>query len=319
MGRTSSEEEIITRYLLGELSEPEQVALETACFADKEVFDRVWAAEGDLIDDYLGGKLPPGLHTRFEQHFLSSPARQERVQAARILLRCISQAGTQSPALTIKMSPAKRFQSLFVALRGPKLSAIFAGAVAILVIALVGGWIGFETIGLRRQLLASRAEQAALQLREKQLQEEIEVRRGQTEELSAELARTRDQLNALEADEQSSTSRSVVSFFLTGGAVRSNGRPQTLTIRAGVEKVKLRLKLETNDYEVYRALLQTPEGREIYTWGRIRPIPLPSGSTVVLTVAAAALSSEDYILKIKGKTPTGELEDISKYYFRVER
>ena len=39
----------LERYLLGKLSEPEQVEVETDYFEDSEKFEEVWAAENDLI------------------------------------------------------------------------------------------------------------------------------------------------------------------------------------------------------------------------------------------------------------------------------
>ena len=38
---------------------------------------------------------------------------------------------------------------------------------------------------------------------------------------------------------------------------------------------------------------------------------------VVLTLPAKLLSRGDYILKLSGMTTSGNLEDASKYYFRV--
>ena len=52
-------EQIATRYLLGELAEPEQTALEEKYFADPQLFDQLVKAETELVDDYARGRLSP--------------------------------------------------------------------------------------------------------------------------------------------------------------------------------------------------------------------------------------------------------------------
>ena len=55
----------ITRYLLGELPEDEQAALEARYIADSRVFDEVAKIESDLVDDYVRGKLAADVCDRF--------------------------------------------------------------------------------------------------------------------------------------------------------------------------------------------------------------------------------------------------------------
>ena len=46
----------MTRYLLGDLPEIEQTAVEQEYFADPEKFEEVWAVENDLVDRYVRGR-----------------------------------------------------------------------------------------------------------------------------------------------------------------------------------------------------------------------------------------------------------------------
>ena len=73
------------RYLLGSLPETEANALEEQYFVDSEAFERVWAAENELVDDYAAGRLTPDERRRFEEHYLSSPVHRSRVAAAQAL------------------------------------------------------------------------------------------------------------------------------------------------------------------------------------------------------------------------------------------
>jgi hypothetical protein len=49
--------ERMTRYLLGDLPETEQTAVELEYFADPEKFEEIWSAENDLVDRYMRGGL----------------------------------------------------------------------------------------------------------------------------------------------------------------------------------------------------------------------------------------------------------------------
>jgi hypothetical protein len=49
-------ENLIQRYLLGELAEADQVALEQELLIDRGKFDQVWAVEYELVDHYVRGR-----------------------------------------------------------------------------------------------------------------------------------------------------------------------------------------------------------------------------------------------------------------------
>jgi hypothetical protein len=82
---TDHDDERIRRYLLGALPEEECTALEEEYFAREDTLDGVWAAEHELIDDYLAARLTREERDRFDQHYLASPVHQQRVATARQL------------------------------------------------------------------------------------------------------------------------------------------------------------------------------------------------------------------------------------------
>ena len=75
-------EQTITRYLLGELTEQEQAALEKSYFKDPLVFNQVLQVESALVDSYARGQLSSEVRERFEQYYLNHPSRRERVEFA---------------------------------------------------------------------------------------------------------------------------------------------------------------------------------------------------------------------------------------------
>lgn len=69
-------------YLLGQMSEDEQAALERGYFADPERLEDVAAAESELVDAYLAGDLAAGERAAFESHYLASPVHRDRLDTA---------------------------------------------------------------------------------------------------------------------------------------------------------------------------------------------------------------------------------------------
>jgi CHAT domain-containing protein len=91
----------LRRYLLGELNEEEQQAVEEKLLEDDGLFDSVLAAEDELIDEYVDGALSPGERESFEGLFLSVPERQRKLSFAMALRRYVT---TEDEAATAEAS-----------------------------------------------------------------------------------------------------------------------------------------------------------------------------------------------------------------------
>jgi anti-sigma factor RsiW len=94
--KTDLSEDLIQRYLLGELTEADQAALEQELLIDRGEFDRVWAVENELIDSYVRGEMSRADRERFEGHYLASPLHRERVAIAESFLADIDQAAGET-------------------------------------------------------------------------------------------------------------------------------------------------------------------------------------------------------------------------------
>src|SRR5262249_32675294 len=106
MDKTDPSEKMIRQYLLGELSESEQTALEDECFADGAKYDRLLQAEDKLIDDYARGYLSAAERLQFERHFMGTPRRCEHVRFARAFTALLDQEHeAQAPPQTEQASP----------------------------------------------------------------------------------------------------------------------------------------------------------------------------------------------------------------------
>lgn len=78
----------LRRYLLGELTQEEQLApVEERLMAEDDFFEEFQLVKEDLIDQYVNQQLTPEDRRRFEQYFLTTAERREDVRHAQALAR----------------------------------------------------------------------------------------------------------------------------------------------------------------------------------------------------------------------------------------
>lgn len=132
-------EDLLTHYLLGKLSEGDMLGIEEAYFADDDLHERLQALERDLIDKYVRGELNKKDRERFEQNFLSTPKRQQKLRFASVLHAYISK---QKPATRSEYLGNKPRSSTW---RKLKLKPAFITALSVILISALGLgiWRGF--------------------------------------------------------------------------------------------------------------------------------------------------------------------------------
>jgi hypothetical protein len=132
-------EERIIAYLLEELPQEELERFEDECFSQESWPDEVNAVEGDLIEDYLRGALTPEQRRLFEQNYLTTAARMERVKQAAALLRHVDQyqpVASENTAPLTGQTWAGRFRAFWDSLTRTPRAAVALVAVAII----AGAW-----------------------------------------------------------------------------------------------------------------------------------------------------------------------------------
>jgi hypothetical protein len=83
-------DQVLRRYLLGQLDPGTLEEVEGRLFSDDRVFwERLCLAEDELADDYAWGKLEGEDRIAFERHFLVSDERRAKVEFARALRGCL--------------------------------------------------------------------------------------------------------------------------------------------------------------------------------------------------------------------------------------
>lgn len=86
---------------------------------------------------------------------------------------------------------------------------------------------------------------------------------------------------------------------------------------ADVNTVELRLELTADDYQSYRAVIRTDDGREIFTNEQLQAETTAPVRIVTVNVAAKLLTHGDYQLKLSGLNADNEFEDVGSYSLRV--
>jgi hypothetical protein len=85
----TTDQEIID-YLLGDISEPEQLRIEESLFTGDDLFERLSAIENRLIDLYILDKLSSSERLAFEEKYLNSGRRREAVASSKQFIDLLS-------------------------------------------------------------------------------------------------------------------------------------------------------------------------------------------------------------------------------------
>lgn len=131
--------EQIIKYLFGELNEAERDTLEDRIFSEEEFAEFLSAVEKDLIDDYARNEMNADLRRRFEQKYLVSETRREKVRVASILQKELF-AEKEVIAPIVIATESTVWQKLADFFRVPNL-ALAGGLAVILLFALFGSWL----------------------------------------------------------------------------------------------------------------------------------------------------------------------------------
>jgi hypothetical protein len=329
MERVHVQEDLIKRYLLGELSAAERDALEDEYFADRSKYDQICKAEDELLDAAARGSLSEADRERFERSYLTNPGRRRRVMFAKALTRMVDEelaARPDAPQTTggerIERPVAGHswLSQLALTLRGPRFVTIMTAA---LLIGLGGAWFVIETSRLRGRLSEATRE-GETQRRSAQTQaERIADLEARYKQLAEERERLQAQLQAAK-DKSSSPSQAApepVFFALSLRAFRDPGGqgPRTLIIPRGAGEVRLRISLPGHEFPGYQVMLLTADGREVFAIKGLSPQVTRNGYVLVVSVPARKFADGDNVISLSGISDAGEVETLGKAIVKVRR
>jgi hypothetical protein len=327
--QTEINERMMIRYLLGDLSEQEQVQLEERYFTDDDCFQQLLALEDELIDDYVRGELAAGDRKLFEQRFLASPERRQKVEFAQALKQTLPLPPKSSWWQALWRFVQRQWLSLLAFLRmvfaEERSILAYALAAGVLILLLGGSWLFVETFGLRAQLQKLEAERMTWLQQDRELQQQITQQREQNRQLSEQLESERSQRRTSEQElaKSPSTEPVMLSFVLmpssaSRGTTGKGEGQKVLNISPAARTVQLQLDLDAGgEYKSYRAALRTLDGEELWSQDMLRASRTDAGKAVFLKLPAAVFREDDYILILKGIAASGDWEEVGSYVFSV--
>jgi anti-sigma factor RsiW len=309
--QVAQNDDLLTRYLLGDLSDEEQERVEERYISDPGFYDQLLVAEDDLIDSYAERALTPQQLAGFEKHFLRSPERQKKVAFAEAWMAYVARQSVAAKAAAVERKITEKKRSLFEFLRPAAwpLAARVAAAVLVLV---VGGWLIFEVLRLKTQVEQTEAQRAALQQQNEDLAQQIDAEKNHSLELAAKLEEERLQPPA----QPNQVSSNIVSFFLTPGLLRGNGEAKRNVIPTGAREVNLQLSFNDEQYERYDVVITNVEGREVWRKDAGKPQSRNGGKAITVRVPAGLFKTNDYIVNVIG---TDSSDKVARFVFTVVR
>jgi hypothetical protein len=139
----------LRQYLLGNVSEDTRRQVEILLLTENSVLEEVQLLEDELIDDYVSGDLPDQDRSLFEQNFLLTSERQQKLRASATLTQY-----ARSKSTGRKHSLGERIRAFWDTHR---MQLVIAGSTALLLLVFwAGGRIAFTNWGSgNSQTLAS--------------------------------------------------------------------------------------------------------------------------------------------------------------------
>ena len=288
----------MTRYLLGEMAEAERDAFEDRYFGDDEVYERLAAVEGELLDDYVRGRLPAARRAALETTLLATPGGRERLAFARAL--------AERAPVAVSVAGRVGLMALLASWFGGHRSIAVAGlaATALAVVA------GVSWLALQRESEAPPPERAHTPAPE-------------PAPVPSPAPSPAPPAPAPQPAPPPDTpapapppSRSVVAFAFGAQTVRNVQELRVLRVPRDAETVRLRLDFEPDEHARYTAVLRTAEGREVLRRSGLASRRAGEVERVTLDLPASRLADEEYVLALEGP---GEAGVVADYIFRVDR
>jgi hypothetical protein len=306
-------EETLSRYLLGQMSELELDELDERHFGDRDFIERLLAAEDELIDSYVRGELSSSDRRRFEEHFMRSRERRRRVAFARRWMHLVAtRSKTVSTGIKTK-DIARGSRPWVLRLSSPWAMVPLAACIILVSMSLL---LALQIARLRGQIDDLRTTVSIGESNQRELERQLGEQRIVSSQLRDELARGG---GPQESRSAAQPEPGLVAFVLTPGLQRSGGDSTRLLVPADAKQVRLQADFKVGDYPFFSAHLETVEGVEVWKLAKARARQTPGGKMLIVTIPAAKLAEQDYVLTVSGIPPTGQPVSVGEYSFRVVR
>lgn len=309
------DDRLLTRYLLGALPDEEAERLNELSITDDEFAGRVDALENELVDAYVRGELSGDDLKRFQNFYLASPKRGQKVEFADGLLAL----ERRTAAAAAEAKTDKKFRTSEVKEKSPRFwrmvlfprfafqAALMAASLLMLVLS---ASVLFQNSQLRRQISAASAQRSLGDQRAEELEKQ----------LAQERAAKADALNQLERARESRGNLDGLKTLavLLPPPIRGAGQIPTISLRSSTHLVVLVLPLEAADFAAYRAKLRDPgTNRTLWRSESLTAASAGERKTVSISFRAGLLKQQNYVIDLAGVSNRDAAEVIGSYPFRV--
>ena len=323
------------RYLLGEMTIDEQVAMETGYFTDPEKFNLLQVVEQDLIEGYINNKLTAAGRAKFELHFLSTPARRDQVRFFQTLTKVLPFEVEQPLAETVGVAipdsidlgqKTSWWETMIAPFRINKLAVGMSFAAAILILAAAGMlmFIGDKRSSEGNLANLQTPEPSAGQVANQEQQKGPGLPDRGNPALANKEAKQANPHIAVPKAEKPAAKPVIASFVLAIPGVRgtlgkNTTAPQVLRIPLNAENVQLTFNHQDAPYSRYKVSLHNFTGKQLWSRSDVRFSRVKSGTSLILHVPAKQFNEGSYVLSVSRNNSEGDWVVFHEFYIEVVR
>jgi hypothetical protein len=292
------EQNVIRRYLLGDLDEEQRQRLEERIFISPAFKTQVQIAEDELAEDYLAERLPASDRDAFRQRLLLTREQSQRIE----VISALRDFAAQQPPLSISTvakdtrDPRRRDAKLLSFLAGGSPKAILAVVTIVVIVTVAAFWL----------------------LRYSSITRPIPDELTRRHEIEREVSRLNPPGGQPLPPELTAPAAHISSVTLNPNIVRrSGGELAKIEIQNNITIAQFRLKLPLDGYDNYRLALYTSEGIELLSHDGLTPQTLNGFKDLIFNLPSSVLSPGDYQLRLSGRHNSDRFEEVADYNFRV--
>lgn len=301
--------EKLRAYFLGELSLEEGIRLENEYLGDEAKFARLQEAENDLLDDYTQNGLTPNSLKSFEENYLNSPFRRQRLEFAKTLAEYLRKESVQNTGT--EGFVWRDILSFW------KIGFAFAS----IILLLLGGFWFFKN---SPQLPNN---EVAVSKPSENLPTPVPQTIPTVEKTPLKQTANTNQINTISPTPVLTPKPSVsptpekakvnqtVTLALSMVGMRDGGKTSQAILDKETKNVVLRLNLAETDAKVFQVKIANAGGDTVYQVKNVRV----SGKSININLPANLLKTDDYVVEVLTTNSEGESEKVSSYNFRVTK
>jgi anti-sigma factor RsiW len=299
--------------------------MEERYFSDDAEFEEIEIAEEELIDRYVRGELSGSDIDRLKKTIATSPRLMNRVEFAKLFANKLATTEASlidpAPAREPHSKTTSWWSKLFgVPAESRNLRVATAFSILLLLVggaALLLGWLR-----LREETKRLMAQQAALEQRQQELDKRAADLKTQTEELAKRSQQPPLQTpSPVEVAQQPTPQNAnrVVYLSLFPGSTRSASGSKPIRLGPGTSEVQLTLNLRSTDYPVYRVIVFNADRAQVFSQPGLKARATKIGSVLSFRVSANRLPVGDYYVSVFDGAAGPSGSSVEDYVFHIIR